>query len=387
MSTLGMLAIGSITSVVYLVLREKKYTWPLPPIAEPPYDVGPRVVTLRAAIRSGWLVDIWYVDKNNKVTHRTIKPSSIQGDIIAADCHQANDERHFRIDRIITLAAQTVRADARDRHTIGPTRKKVKENTTIDLYPIGPRQEILSEAIARGWLCSICYLKEDGKKQEIEYRHDKLTRFKPETITFLEIGDELISLKRIAEIKTQASTEKLSAQYRILESEQYEHTTRIPGRSLGMGWILLAGIACMFVYEFIERQTTNDSLKAEDVQIERNVSDDNKSKLAASIEQQAHMPGMKVKAAGQVLSFSLQNAAMSDLKAVIESLQRDRTVTVQLLSAGFSHISYSNGTDIATVELDSPAVPPDMANPIKPTRKKNRRTHKPDLTANMPRSM
>lgn len=386
MSTLGMITIGCITSIAYFVLREKKYNWPMPPIAEPPYDVGPRMTTLRAAIRNGWLVDIWYIDKNGKVTHRTVKPSSIQGDIVVADCHQANDERHFKIERIITLEAQTVRADARDRHTIGPTRRKVQENPTIDLYPIGPRQSILSEAIARGWSCSLSYLSEDGTVQAAEYRHDKIARFRPRTITFLEIGNELISLKRIATIKTQASNEKWSAKYRILDSEKYEHATRFTDHSLGTGWIILAGIACILVYEFIDRRTTN-SQNANSVQIENNAADDNKAKIAASIEQHTRIPGLKVNATGNILSFSLPNAVMSDLGAAIESIQQDRTLTAQLLNAGFSQITYGNGTDTVAVQLKLPAVPPDMARPGTPKRQKTRRTNRSDLSANMPRSM
>jgi len=193
--------------------------WPDPPPLMPPYDVAPRLSSLRAAIRNGWTVNIGYIDKEENVTSRKISPSSITNNVLEAHCHQVNDKRHFRLDRIVCLSVDAARQDAIDRHEISKA-SALRRYPELERFDARPRQTALSKALENNWPVTLCYLKRDGSREDFEmgpYDITHANRYNPASITYLTINQECVGIRRIVSIDVQAPDEKSRQLYSVRE--------------------------------------------------------------------------------------------------------------------------------------------------------------------------
>lgn len=188
--------------------------WPAPPIATPPYELGPRLVALRAAIKNDWPCLIVYVDQMEKVTSRQIHPRRLDGDYLIADCDLRQDERRFRIDRIVKLDVSATRSSSREKYRVREV-SSLKSVPRIDKFPSLPRQRTLSEALAQGWECRIEYLLPDETPTVAFFSQEPRVRYEPTTITYVQVKGETISINRISAIEVNASDEKIRMQYRV----------------------------------------------------------------------------------------------------------------------------------------------------------------------------
>ncbi|WP_333812101.1 helix-turn-helix transcriptional regulator [Timonella senegalensis] len=114
------------------------------------HTVGPTLTTLRTAITNSTLVDIDYVSNADQRTTRTIEPAAIFNErenfYLQAFCHKAQDDRVFRIDRIIEARA-LAGTHFEPRPLSGPAQAQVPKAGELAHLVLRPQGQWIAESL------------------------------------------------------------------------------------------------------------------------------------------------------------------------------------------------------------------------------------------------